>query len=77
MRHAVRDDLFPYDERVKFFDFIIPIFPEFNAEKSNGYILDDIKEILGVSYVVTGEWDSFVRLFSYYISDRRLTTNNK
>lgn len=73
--YAVRDDLFSYDERVKFFDFIIPIFPEFNAEKSNGYILDDIKEVLGVSYVVTGEWDSFVRLFSYYISDRRLWNN--
>lgn len=73
--YAVRDDLFAYDERVKFFDFIMPIFPEFNAEKSNGFILEDIRGVLGPSFVMTDAWDSFIRLFSYYISDRRLWNN--
>ena len=73
--YAIRDDLFAYAERVKFFDFIIPIFPEFNAEKSNGFILEDVKKILGISFMTSGGWESFIRLFSYYISDRRLWNN--
>ncbi len=73
--YAVRDDLFAYDERVKFFDFMLPIFPEFNAEKSNGFILEDIKSILGPRIIVDEGWEVFVRLFSYHISDRRLWNN--
>lgn len=73
--YAVRDDLFAYDERVKFFDFILPIFPEFNAEKSNGFIMEDIKTILGMALTIDEGWESFVRLFSYHISDRRLWNN--
>ncbi len=67
--YAVRDDMFLDNERIKFFDFIIPIIPVINSYNSNEILLEKKKTHC---YQIT---DDFIEDISYFIDDMRLLHN--
>jgi hypothetical protein len=67
--YAVRDDMFSDNERIKFFDFIIPVIPVINSSNSSE-ILRAKKE--KYKYKLT---DTFIEDISFFIDDMRLLHN--
>lgn len=67
--YAVRDDMFSDNERIKFFDFIIPVIPVINSSNSSEILLHKKKKY---SYELT---DTFIEDISFFIDDMRLLHN--
>lgn len=71
--YALRDDVFTASYRVKFFDFILPVYPVMNAETSYGQIERDLKEILGEN--LDEKWQQLVRCVAPFMNDMRFWNN--
>lgn len=69
--YAVREDMFKNEDRVKFFDLIIPVIPFINSENSNEMISNKLK-ILKLNGDISKD---FITGISLFISDMRLLTN--
>nr|WP_158837518.1 hypothetical protein [Polaribacter sp. L3A8] len=67
--YAVRDDMFSDNERIKFFDFIIPVIPVINSSNSSEILLQKKKKY---NYHLT---DTFIEDISFFIDDMRLLHN--
>lgn len=73
--YALRDDLFLNNEdRVKFFDCIIPVVSKFSTKNSKEYINNLYKEFQQVFPKIRIE-DKLLNIISLYICDRRLLLN--
>ena len=72
--YALRDDLFLYNEdRVKFFDYIIPVVSDFSSQNSKEYIMELYLEFKEKYKIDIDE--KLLRIISLYIQDRRLLLN--
>lgn len=72
--YALREDLFKNEKnKVKFFDFLIPIIPRINASNSRTELLAFLHDLSGVEPSQTLK--RFVKEISPYISDMRLLKN--
>ncbi|WP_271765466.1 YobI family P-loop NTPase [Aquimarina algiphila] len=67
--YAVRDDMFSDNERIKFFDFIIPVIPVINSSNSSEILRFKKKKY---NYNLT---DTFIEDISFFIDDMRLLHN--
>jgi hypothetical protein len=67
--YAVRDDMFSDNERIKFFDFIIPVIPVINSSNSSEILLQKKKKY---KYDLT---ETFIDDISFFIDDMRLLHN--
>lgn len=67
--YAVRDDMFSDNERIKFFDFIIPVIPVINSSNSSVILIQKKKKY---NYDLT---DTFIEDISFFIDDMRLLHN--
>lgn len=67
--YAVRDDMFSDNERIKFFDFIIPVIPVINSSNSSEILRYKRKKY---NYDLT---DTFIEDISFFIDDMRLLHN--
>ncbi|RFN57670.1 YobI family P-loop NTPase [Marixanthomonas ophiurae] len=67
--YAVRDDMFSDNERIKFFDFIIPVIPVINSSNSSEILRQKKKKYI---YDLT---DAFIEDISFFIDDMRLLHN--
>lgn len=72
--YAVRDDIFAGMKRVKFFDLIVPIYPVMNASMAYAMIEVGVARVLGLEHL-DRDWQSFLRCFAPFISDRRFWNN--
>lgn len=72
--YALRDDLFLHNEdRVKFFDNIIPVVSKFSSQNVKEYIMELYKEFQDKYNLNIDE--KLLRVISIYILDRRLLLN--
>lgn len=71
--YALRDNVFTGTERVKFFDFILPIVPVVDSKSSAAKLKEMLSDYLGEEQVA--EYDEMVHALSPYISDMRLMNN--
>ena len=72
--YALREDLFKNEKnKVKFFDFLIPIIPRINASNSRTELLAFLHDLTGAEPSQTLK--RFVKEISPYISDMRLLKN--
>ena len=72
--YALREDLFKNEKnKVKFFDFVIPIIPRINASNSRTELLAFLHDLTGAEPSQTLK--RFVKEISPYISDMRLLKN--
>ncbi|MEZ7515910.1 YobI family P-loop NTPase [Flavobacterium frigidarium] len=67
--YAVRDDMFSDNERIKFFDFIIPVIPVINSSNSSEILLRKKEKY---NYDLT---HTFIEDISFFIDDMRLLHN--
>lgn len=67
--YAVRDDMFSNNERIKFFDFIIPVIPVINSSNSSEILIRKKKKY---GYSLS---ESFIENLAYFIDDMRLLHN--
>lgn len=67
--YAVRDDMFTDKERIKFFDFIIPIIPVINSSNSSEIMYRKKKDY---KYEIS---DALIENISFFIDDMRLLNN--
>ncbi len=67
--YAVRDDMFSDNERIKFFDFIIPVIPVINSSNSSEILLRKKKKY---DYDLS---ESFIENLAFFIDDMRLLHN--
>ena len=67
--YAVRDDMFTDNERIKFFDFIIPVIPVINSSNSSEILLRKQKKY---KYKLS---ESFIENIAFFIDDMRLLHN--
>jgi hypothetical protein len=67
--YAVRDDMFSDNERIKFFDFIIPVIPVINSSNSSELLRHKKKKY---NYILT---EAFIDDISFFIDDMRLLHN--
>ena len=72
--YAVRDTILGDVERVKFFDYILPIVPSMTSANSKDMFVNCIKHVLKADALSAGI-DSLIRTVSPYIYDRRLLHN--
>ena len=72
--YAVRDGVLADVDRVKFFDYILPILPTMSLANSFDVFVDSLRIILG-GHVLDGEYMGLIRIASQYIFDRRLIHN--
>ncbi|KAF0221406.1 MAG: hypothetical protein FD174_544 [Geobacteraceae bacterium] len=69
--YALKDDMFVHNNRVKFFDFIIPVIPIVNSSNSLEMMRRRLKDDLGTDKIT----EHFIRDVSLYIDDMRLIHN--
>lgn len=69
--YALKDDMFVHNNRVKFFDFIIPVIPIVNSSNSLEMMRRRLKDDLGTDKIT----ERFIRDVSLYIDDMRLIHN--
>ena len=67
--YAVRDEMFKGNERIKFFDFIIPVIPIINSSNSIDKLYKKNKDN---NYNLS---DEFIESIAFYIDDMRLLHN--
>lgn len=72
--YAVRDTILGDVERVKFFDYILPIVPSMTSANSKDIFVDCMKRVLKTDILST-EIDGLIRTVAPYIYDRRLLHN--
>ncbi|MFI8379988.1 hypothetical protein [Leeuwenhoekiella sp. NPDC079379] len=68
--YAIRDDMFKDRDRVKFFDFIIPVIPIINPSNSSDILLKKLDVLQGHK-----PSKELIQGISYYIDDMRLLKN--
>jgi hypothetical protein len=71
--YALRDNVFTGTERVKFFDFILPIVPIVDSKSSAAKLKDMLTAYVGEGKIA--EYDEMIHALSPYISDMRLMNN--
>lgn len=71
--YALRDNMFTGTERVKFFDFILPIVPVIDSKSSAAKLKEMLAEYVGKNGVA--EYDEMVHALAPYVSDMRLMNN--
>lgn len=72
--YALRDDLFlNHEDRVKFFDYIIPVVSKFSSQNAKEYVME-LYQIFHTKYNLLID-EKLLRLISIYIQDRRLLLN--
>lgn len=69
--YALKDDMFVHNNRVKFFDFIIPVIPIVNSSNSLEMMRKRLKNNLDADKAI----EHFIRDVSLYIDDMRLIHN--
>lgn len=69
--YALKDDMFVHNNRVKFFDFIIPVIPIVNSSNSLEMMRRRLKDDLGADKIT----EHFIRDVALYIDDMRLIHN--
>jgi len=69
--YALRDDMFVHNNRVKFFDFIIPVIPIVNSSNSSEMMRKRLKDI----HYANDISDHFISEVALYIDDMRLIHN--
>lgn len=72
--YAVREDMFSYEDRTKFFEFILPVIPIINATNSGELLLERMKNDSVRQYPV-GITEDYITLVSPYIDDMRILNN--
>lgn len=71
--YALRDNVFTGTERVKFFDFILPIVPVVDSKSSAAKLKEKLTAYVGEDKIA--EYDEMIHALSPYISDMRLMNN--
>lgn len=71
--YALRDNMFTGTERVKFFDFILPIVPVVDSKTSAAKLKEKLTAYVGEGKIA--EYDEMIHALSPYISDMRLMNN--
>ena len=71
--YALRDNVFTGTERVKFFDFILPIVPVVDSKSSAAKFQKTLTEYVGEDKIA--EYEDMIHALSPYISDMRLMNN--
>ena len=71
--YALRDNVFTGTERVKFFDFILPIVPVVDSKSSAAKLKEMLTAYVGGDKIA--EYDEMIHALSPYISDMRLMNN--
>ncbi len=71
--YALRDNVFTGTERVKFFDFILPIVPVVDSKSSAAKFKKMLTEYVGEDKIA--EYEDMIHALSPYISDMRLMNN--
>lgn len=71
--YALRDNVFTGTERVKFFDFILPIVPVVDSKSSAAKFKEMLAAYVGEDRIA--EYDEMIHALSPYISDMRLMNN--
>ena len=71
--YALRDNVFTGTERVKFFDFILPIVPIVDSKSSAAKLKEMLTAYVGEGKIA--EYDEMIHALSPYISDMRLMNN--
>lgn len=71
--YALRDNVFTGTERVKFFDFILPIVPVIDSKSSAAKLKEMLTAYVGKDKI--DEYDEMIHALSPYISDMRLMNN--
>ena len=71
--YALRDNMFTGTERVKFFDFILPIVPVVDSKSSAAKLKQMLVVYVGKDKI--SEYDEMVHALAPYISDMRLMNN--
>lgn len=71
--YALRDNVFTGTERVKFFDFILPIVPIVDSKSSAAKLKKMLTAYVGEGKIA--EYDEMIHALSPYISDMRLMNN--
>ncbi|MBQ3343475.1 MAG: hypothetical protein IJG84_16360 [Kiritimatiellae bacterium] len=71
--YALRDNVFTGTERVKFFDFILPIVPVVDSKSSAAKLKKMLIAYVGEDKIA--EYDEMIHALSPYISDMRLMNN--
>ena len=71
--YALRDNMFTGTERVKFFDFILPIVPVVDSKSSAAKFKEMLTAYVGEGKIA--EYDEMIHALSPYISDMRLMNN--
>lgn len=69
--YALRDDMFVHNNRVKFFDFIIPVIPIVNSSNSSEMMRKRLKDI----HCANDISDHFISEVALYVDDMRLIHN--
>lgn len=72
--YALRDNVFEGTERVKFFDFIIPVVPVINASNSANFLIK-FKNKHSVSGYFNGIENDYIKDICRFIDDMRLLKN--
>lgn len=72
--YALRDNVFEGTERVKFFDFIIPVVPVINASNSANFLIKFKNKHSGSGYF-NGVENDYVKDICRFIDDMRLLKN--
>lgn len=71
--YALRDNVFTGTERVKFFDFILPIVPVVDSKSSAAKFKKMLTKYVGEDKIA--EYEDMIHALSPYISDMRLMNN--
>lgn len=72
--YALRDNVFVGTERVKFFDFIIPVIPVINSSNSANFLIKFKEKHAGSGYF-NGIEDDYLKDICRFIDDMRLLKN--
>lgn len=72
--YALRDNVFEGTERVKFFDFIIPVIPVINSSNSANFLIKFKEKHAGSGYF-NGIEDEYLKDICRFIEDMRLLKN--
>jgi hypothetical protein len=72
--YAVKDDMFSYEERTKFFEFILPVIPIINSTNSGDILLQRLRKDCEANNDIMLSMD-YITLVAPYIDDMRILSN--